>query len=181
MSTPKPTWERLARAARPAHVPAHVPAADPASAGWSAAVAAKAMAGATLGQPSPWAVLKAWLMTAKVGGPLLALLLVGGVWLGPRIGGAAPAPHLRPGLWAEATLRQLKAWHPMECEEAGAIGQLLQLRVSELKTATDAAAVLDSAQAQIGQLLTPEERVAFEAEQARLRAKWFPRTRRSEP
>ena len=118
-------------------------------------------------------MLQTWLLSWKLGGPLLALLLGSGVWFGPRIIRREPAPAVRYEQWADATLRQLKAWHPMECEEAGAIGQLLQLRVAELKAGTNAAAVLDIARTQIGPLLTPTERAAFEAEQARLRAELF--------
>ena len=170
MSGPKASWQQLARAARPAA--ANAKSAPPAD--WTAAVAAKAMTGAALGRPPVWTVVAAWVSLPKVGLPLLALLLAGGMWLGPRFLGSGPSAEQRSSLWAEATLRQLKAWHPMECEEAGAIGQLLQLRASELTTTTNAAAVLDSTQAEIGRLLTPSERAAFEAEQARLRAKWFP-------
>lgn len=177
MSGPKPSWEQLARAARPtaAHAKS-VPTAD-----WTATVAAKAMAGAALGRPSLWTVAAAWVSLPKVGLPLLALLLAGGMWLGPRFLGSGPSAEQRSSLWAEATLRQLKAWHPMECEEAGAIGQLLQLRASELTTTTNAAAVLDSTQAEIDRLLTPPERAAFESEQARLRARWFPTSGRRAP
>ncbi len=177
MSGPKPSWEQLARAAQPTAARAKPgPSTD-----WTAAVAAKAMAGASLGRPSPWTVVAAWATLPKIVLPLLALLLAGGMWLGPRFLGGGTSAEQRSSLWAEATLRQLKAWHPMECEEAGAIGQLLQRRASELTTTTNAAAVLDSTQAEIGRLLTPPERAAFESEQARLRAKWFPAPGRKTP
>ena len=104
MSGPKSSWEQLARAARPAHGQAKsAPPAD-----WTAAVAAKAMAGAALGRPSPWTVVVAWVSLPKVGVPLLALLLAGGMWLGPRFLGSGPSAEERSSLWADATLRQLK-------------------------------------------------------------------------
>ena len=166
MSAPQPSWERLAEAAR--QLP--VPDAPATPAAWTAAVVTQAMKGAALGNPSWWTVARSWLTTWKIGGPLLALLLVGGVWFFHP----GPSQEVRSERWADATLRQLKAWHPMECEEAGAIGQLLQRRAAELKAGTNANRVLDAARAEIAPLLSPAEREAFAAEQARLRARWFP-------
>lgn len=167
MSAPQPSWERLAEAAR-RHA---APAASATSAAWTATVATQAMKGAALGKPSGWTVVRSWLTTWKVGGPLLALLLTGGVWVFQP----GPSKEVRSERWADATLRQLKAWHPMECEEAGAIGQLLQRRAAELKAGTNVDLILEAARAEIVPLLAPTEREAFIAEQARLRARWFQR------
>jgi hypothetical protein len=169
---PHDTWDRLARTARRAPEP---DAAE--SRAWIGTVARRGMEVAALGKPSTTAVLVAWISTWKVLAPLLVLMAAGGGLVTARVV-EARRPEVRYAHWSEDTLLQVRAWLPLECEEAGTIGLLLRRRVEELRAAgegrTNVALLLRSTEDEISRLLTPEQRRQFEARQAELRWRWFP-------
>lgn len=169
---PNDTWERLVRAARNAPEP---DVAEPRA--WIGTVARRGMEVAALGKPSTTAVLVGWISTWKILAPLLVVLAAGGGLLTARIV-EARRPEVRYARWADETLLQVRAWLPLECEEAGTIGLLLRRRVGELRAAgdgrTNVALLLRSTEDEISRLLTPDQRRQFEARQAALRRRWFP-------
>jgi hypothetical protein len=176
MKRPTDPWANLAGAARQRPEPRTERLVVDAT--WAAAVAAKSMQVAALGKPSLKTLILAWLASWKVLVPL-AVLLLGGVgwWAGPGNFGQ-PTPAERSAGWVRDTTKQLRAWLPMECDQAGQITILLQHRQPELAAVAEkpveSARLIEETQRQIDALLTPEQRAAFAAEQARLRAKWFP-------
>jgi hypothetical protein len=165
-------WERLAEAARSEP---DSPSSTPA--GWSEQVARRAMDTAALGRPGFATVVLAWAGTWKVLLPLALLLVAGG---GAVLHRATESrrPEVRYEKWSEDTLRQVRAWLPLECEEAGTIGLLMKARLEELKAQgkgrTDVGLLLRSTEAEISRLLTPDQRLQFEGRQRELRNRWFP-------
>jgi hypothetical protein len=173
MKHPDP-WQQLATSARKA--PASEP--RPPTHAWVTAVSSKAMQVASLGQPSLKTIILAWLASWKVLIPVIVIVLgSAGWWAGPGNFGR-PTPAQRYDGWAGETVKQIRAWLPMECEQAGRVTLLMQDRTRQLKTLPPsgpaASALLEQTQRELNELLTLEQRQAFAAEQARLRAKWFP-------
>ena len=169
-------WANLAAAARRA--PSDRDRRDAATAIVPAVLAAKSMQVASLGQPSLKTVVFAWLASWKVLVPLLVLLAGGTAWwAGPGNFGQPTLPERYDG-WAKDTVRQLRAWLPMECDQAGQITVLMDQRLPQLKAlpagSSEAKTLLARTQEQINALLSAEQRAAFAAEQERLRAKWLP-------
>jgi hypothetical protein len=169
-------WSKLASAARRApDGDRKTVAVDPLLAD---AIAAKSMQVAALGQPSLKTVVLAWILSWKVLIPVLVLLLGSTVWW------AGPGNFGRPTLaerydgWGRDTVRQLRAWLPMECDQAGQITVLMQERIPALKAlppgSAEAKALIEQTRREIDALLSVEQRAAFAAEQDRLRAKWLP-------
>lgn len=171
MKSPTLSWERLAAAARRA--PDGMPAPD--ARDWEASMARRALEHAATGQPSASAVLAEWITRFKVWIGVGLLIVSTSAILAPRLG--APSPSQRVDGWAADTLRQVKAWYPVSCEEAGEIGQMMRITVQKLQTipSTDprSHALKEEARRRIEAVLRPEEREAFEAEQLRLDRKWF--------
>lgn len=141
-------------------------------------ITAAAMKNASLRTPGIGVVLLGWLGLPKVWLPLvLGALLLGGWGLQGQFSPERRAAERYEG-WAGATLRQLKAWYPLECEDAGEIGLLMQRRVEELKQSPSNSGksreLISATERDLLGRLTPEQRVLFAAEQARLRERWFP-------
>lgn len=172
MKNSPPSWEQLASlAGKAAATNDTQPAAS------AAQIAAVAMRNASLKAPGLGATVFGWLALPKVWLPLVVgLLLLGGWAFQSRQSPEARAAARLDG-WAGDTLRQLKAWYPLECEDAGEIGLLMQRRVGEMKrTAPDSSAardLLSLTERELVSRLTPEQRALFAAEQARLRERWF--------
>ena len=168
-------WQRLAAAAQAGAEP-RLPLSAPAESAWAATVARRALAGAALGEPSLLAQLWARLRLPHVAGPMAVLLVGGALWLAPPMT-ARHRAEARYEQWAGATLRQLRTWLPGECEQSGQIGLILRDAVVDLKRGntgpTNVLDLLSGTQARIAALLTPEQRAQFEAEQRRLRERWF--------
>lgn len=167
------TWLTLAREA--ANAPAKP--GPTVSREWSRNVAAKAMTVAALGAPTAWTKAAAWVAKCKAWLLGTAVLLTGTAWF-------ATAPLRNPTVqiryqsWSTATLAQLKAWVPFECEEAGRIGVLMKVthdRVAEAGSdETRATQAIQQVRDDIEQLLNPEQRAAFRESQKELYPKWFP-------
>ena len=165
-------WQRLAAAAQ-AEPGQRLPAPDTA---WAAAVARQSLAGAALGQPTWVAQTRARVQRPSVVVPTAILIIAIAVWVVPQFGSRHRA-EVRYERWAGATLRQLRTWLPMECEQTGQIGLILRDTVQDLKqgstVVTNVYRLLESTEARIAALLTPEQRAQFETEQGRLRERWF--------
>ncbi len=165
-------WQRLAAAAR-AESERRLPAPD---AAWAAAVARQSLAGAAMGQPTWFAQTCARLQRPWVVVPTAVLIMAVAVGVAPQFG-SRHRTEVRYERWAGATLRQLRTWLPMECEQTGQIGLILRDTVQDLKqgptVVTNVFTLLESTEARIAALLTPEQRAQFEAEQRRLRERWF--------
>lgn len=172
MSGANDPWQRLASVARPEYGTLS-PQTDPA---WAAAVARRALAGATLTQPTGLAQVLARLRRPSFVAPAAMLLVGVALWFAPQFGPRHRA-EVRYERWAGDTLRQLRTWLPSECEQTGQIGLILRDTVEDLKrgptVVTNVSVLLAETEARIEALLTPEQRVQFEAEQRRLHERWF--------
>ena len=150
----------------------------PFPADWTASVVKAALPGAALGEPGLRTLLLARLCQWKVISLLVLLLVVGGVLVQQTLFNEERRQAASYEKWAGETLKQLRAWHPLSCEQSGEIGLLMQQSVEEMRRqppkGTNLAAIVQGTQQRIAGLLTVEERAAFAEEQARLVKKYFP-------
>ena len=174
MNPRKQQWQRLVKAAQQA--PPETP--RPFTVAWTTDVVKAVLPGAALGQPGFRTLLLARLCEWKVISLLVLALVVGGVLVKRTWFNEERLQAARYEQWADETLRQLRAWHPLSCEQSGEIGLLVQQTVEDMRRqparGTNVAAIVLGTQQRIAGLLTPEERTAFAAEQARLTKKYFP-------
>ena len=174
MNPRKKQWQRLVKAAQQAP-----PAGSrPFSPDWTAGVVKAALPGAALGEPGLRTLLLARLCEWKVISLLVLLLVGGGVLTKQTLFNEERRQAARYEKWAGETLRQLRAWHPLSCEQSGEIGLMVQQSVEEMRRqppkGTNLATIVLGTQQRIAGLLTVEERAAFAEEQARLTKKYFP-------
>ena len=174
MNPQKKQWQRLVKAAQQA------PPAEsrPFTAAWTDGVVKAALPGAALGEPGLRTLLLARLCEWKVISLLVLLIVVSGVLVQQTLFNEDRRQAARYEKWAGETLKQLRAWHPLSCEQSGEIGLLMQQSVEEMRRqppkGTNLATIVQGTQQRIAGLLTVEERAAFAEEQARLMKKYFP-------